>query len=62
MPPDIVRTKDEYAEIRAQIAELDQQQQQAEQQAAAAVNMKNMGTASTQEGTALGDVKEAIGG
>jgi hypothetical protein len=62
IPPDVIRTKDAFAEIRAQIAQLEQQKAEAEQQAAQAVNMKNMGSASTQEGTALGDVKEAVGG
>jgi len=62
VPPDVIRTKDEFAEIRAQLAQLEQQRLQAEQQAAGAIDMKNMGDASTQEGTALGDMKEAVSG
>lgn len=62
VPPKIIRTKDEYAEIQQAQLEAQQRAAQMEQMSQSAATMKDMGAANTGEGSALGDLKEAIGG
>lgn len=61
VPPKVVRTKDEADEIKQAMIDEDAQQAAAEQLAAASQSAHNLGSASTEEGTALGDMKEAVG-
>ena len=60
VPPDIIRSDEETQERRDAEAEAVQQAQQAEQAAVAAKTMRDMGGASTETGTALGDLKKEL--
>lgn len=61
-PPEIVRSDDTVAKIRAIRAKAAQQRAMQEQMAAGMQAAKTMGDTSTEEGTALGDLKQSITG
>lgn len=56
LPPDIIRTEDEVEAMRAAAAQKQAQAEQLQQIAAGAGAAKDLGQASTEEGTALGDL------
>jgi hypothetical protein len=56
VPPKVVRSQDEVDEIRVAMIEQQKQRQQIEQIAAASQAAKNLGSASTEKGTVLGEM------
>jgi len=61
VPPKIIRPQKDVEQQLAAIAQAEKQAQMAEQMAATAGVAKDLGSANTNEGTALGDLKETMG-
>jgi len=62
VPAKIIRSKEDAEKIIASLQEAQQQAEQAERVKMASESARNMGSASTESGTALGDLMQSMGG